>query len=29
MCKARGELGHEETSYRCRFNGTKKRYWLP
>jgi hypothetical protein len=26
MCKARGELGHEETSYRCRFNGTKKRY---
>ena len=26
MCKGCGELGHGETSYKCRLNGTKKRY---
>jgi len=26
MCKKCGELGHGETSYKCRLNGTKKRY---
>ena len=24
-CKTYGELGHGETSYKCHFNGTKKR----
>jgi len=24
-CKGCGELGHGETSYKCRLNGTKKR----
>jgi hypothetical protein len=24
-CKRCGELGHGETSYKCKFNGTKKR----
>jgi hypothetical protein len=26
MCKGCGELCHGETSYKCRLNGTKKRY---
>ena len=26
MCKGCGELGHGETSYKCRLNGTKKMY---
>jgi hypothetical protein len=27
-CKRCGELGHGETSYKCKFNGTKKRQHL-
>ena len=26
ICKGCGELGHGETSYKCRLNGTKKMY---
>lgn len=27
-CKVCGELGHGQTSYKCKLNGTKKRYHL-
>jgi len=29
QCKGCGELGHGETSYKCRLNGTKKRKRKP